>query len=112
MRQYLTVFMWLGGCICIVSVTGYFVLPSEKTANAKGVKVSRWEEPISITYIDDGGFIDFLNVHVGKKVYLSTCLDMSLSSHASYQIASLTGYMETGADIAEPDMRAGAEVID
>ncbi|KJZ05222.1 hypothetical protein [Pseudoalteromonas piscicida] len=110
-RKHLTLFMWLVWSICIVAVVGYFVVQKPESNKVES-KIAKWEEGIPVTYPDQGEFIEFLKSNVGKKIYLSSYLGMSLSSEESYQIASLIGYMEDALDIIEPNGDLASDGID
>ncbi len=110
-RKHLTLFMWLVWSICIAALAGYFIVQHTSVKEPEN-KVASWNKNISITYPDEGEFIDFLYANNGKKISLSSYIDMSLSSEESHQIASLIGYIESALDLVEPNGDLASDAID
>lgn len=93
LRKYSALFMWVVLSLGLLSIALYFLLQYIDPENSKP-EIPRWEDGISITYPDNGEFSSFLMENRGRTIYLSSFLEMSLSSEESYKIVNLIGYME------------------
>lgn len=93
LRKHSALFIWVVLSLGVLSIALYFLIQYIDPENSKS-EIPRWEDGISITYPDNGEFSAFLMENRGGTIYLSSFLEMSLSSEESYKIVNLIGYME------------------
>ncbi|ADH86854.1 hypothetical protein [Desulfurivibrio alkaliphilus] len=88
-RRHLTLFMWLVWSICALGILAFVV--GHYLQDPDTPDIPEYRNNISITYPDDGKFVEFLESNLGRTVKIASYIEMSLSNELSYEIENSFG---------------------